>query len=124
MTKQTALVLGDILALAVVTVIGFATHGESGPGYLPRMLITFIPLAGSWFLSALWLGLFDPSLGASFKQLWRIPVAMLLAAPLAGVIRAALLGGTAIPVFVLVLGATSAAGLVIWRGGWMIFRRR
>ncbi len=38
------LIAGDILALAVITVIGFASHGETDISFAPRMFTTFIPL--------------------------------------------------------------------------------
>ncbi|MCX6065316.1 MAG: hypothetical protein NT121_06130 [Chloroflexi bacterium] len=45
MDKSTkTLLAGDVLALAVVTVVGFATHGETGVSLAPRMLTTFLPL--------------------------------------------------------------------------------
>ena len=46
------LILGDLLTIALVTLIGFATHGEADIALLPRMLTTFGPLALAWFLVA------------------------------------------------------------------------
>ena len=46
------LILGDLLAIAVITVIGFASHGETDTSFLPRMAATFVPMAVSWFLLA------------------------------------------------------------------------
>ena len=89
MSKQTTLALGDIIVLAITTVIGFATHGETDRAFLPRMLTTFIPLIVSWFLIAPWLGTFNPQITTTLKQLWRPPLAMLLAAPMASFLRAA-----------------------------------
>ena len=57
--KNKILFLGDILVLLIVTLIGFATHGEMGLSFLPRMAATFIPLCVSWFVVAPWLGLFQ-----------------------------------------------------------------
>ncbi len=42
--NKTILILGDTLTLLIVTLIGFATHGETAISFLPRMLTTFIPL--------------------------------------------------------------------------------
>ena len=81
------LVAGDILALAVVTVIGFASHGETEISLVPRMLTTLIPLVVSWFLLTPWLGLFNSQITSNPKQLWRPPLAMLLAAPMTAVLR-------------------------------------
>ena len=60
MHKSTwTLIMGDMIALAIITVIGFASHGETDVSFLPRMLTTFIPLVVSWLLIAPWLGLFN-----------------------------------------------------------------
>jgi hypothetical protein len=95
MSKRISLILGDILALAIITIIGFATHGETDLSFLPRMLTTFIPLVVGWFLVAPWLRLFDVQITSSPKQLWRLPLAMLLAAPMTAILRAAMPGCTA-----------------------------
>lgn len=81
--NRSILIIGDILALAVITVVGFATHGETDISFLPRMGTTFLPLAVSWFLIAPWLGLFDKRIVLNLRQLWRPLLAMLLAAPMA-----------------------------------------
>lgn len=116
MNKQkTFLILGDLVAIAIVTVIGFATHGETGTSFLPRMAAAFIPVSVSWFLLAPWFGVFNEQGISDRKLLWRVPVAMLFAAPLAVILRAAILGTNAIPIFTLVLGSTSAFGMFLWR---------
>jgi hypothetical protein len=109
------LIAGDLAALAVITLVGFATHGETGLQFVPRMLATFLPLSLGWFLCAPWLGLFDVRIAGSLKQLWRPPLAMLLAAPLAGILRGIVLGAAVLPLFVLVLGASAALGMLLWR---------
>jgi hypothetical protein len=110
------LILGDILALAVITLIGFATHGETGLSFLPRMGTTFFPLVVSWFLIAPWLGLFDEHIVLDRRQIWRPVLAMVFAAPMAAILRAAMLNTAALPLFSLILGSTSALGIFIWRG--------
>jgi len=118
------LVLGDLLALGLITVIGFATHGEADLSFAPRMLTTFLPISLAWFVTAPWLGLFDPDVVHAPRQLWRPILAMLLAAPLTGVLRAALLGGVVLPLFVLILGGSAALGMVVWRGLYALLSRR
>jgi hypothetical protein len=106
--------LGDLITLGLVTLIGFATHGElAGAG--PRLLTTFLPLTIAWALIGFWVGVFDLKLIQSPTQLWRPVCGMLLAAPMAGWLRGWMLGAPILPIFVLVLGATSAAGLLTWR---------
>lgn len=122
--KKTALIFGDCLALALVTVIGFASHGETGLSYAPRMLTTFIPLLLGWFLVAPWLGLFDMRIASDPKNLWRPPLAMSLAAPMTAILRAAMLRGFALPLFTLILGGSAALGMLVWRWIWMFASRR
>ena len=59
MNKNLPLLLGDILAMAILTVIGFATHAEMNASYLPRMGAVFFPVLVSWFMIAPWFGLFE-----------------------------------------------------------------
>lgn len=110
------LIVGDVIALGLITVIGFATHGETDLSFVPRMLTTFIPLVVSWFLFTPWLGLFDMQITTAPKQLWRPPLAMLLAAPMSAILRAAMLNTVALPLFTLILGASAALGMLVWRG--------
>jgi hypothetical protein len=85
---------------------------------------TFFPLAIAWFLIAPWFGLFDEQVGSDIKLFWRIPFAMLFAAPLAVILRAALLHGAASALFVLILGSMNALGLLVWRGLYLFIARR
>ncbi len=109
------LIAGDILALAIITIIGFASHGEANISLLPRMSTTFIPLVISWFLIAPWFGLFNAQITSDPIQLWRPPLAMLLAAPMTAILRAAMLNAVALPLFTLILGGSAAIGMLVWR---------
>jgi hypothetical protein len=120
LVKRNSLILGDVLALAVITILGFASHGETDVSYAPRMLTTFVPLLLGWFLIAPWLGLFEPSSTSGPKQLWRPVLAMFLAAPLAAVVRAAMLRSVALPLFTLILGGSAALGMLVWRAIWLL----
>jgi hypothetical protein len=124
MSKRTLLILGDLIALAVITVIGFATHGETDLALVPRMLTTFLPALAGWFTLAPFFGLFDQARTSDPKQLWRVAYVALLAAPLMAVLRAALLGAVALPLFVLIFGGSFALGMLIWRGLWWKFGDR
>jgi hypothetical protein len=55
---------------------------------------------------------------------WRILLAMLFAAPLAVILRAALLHGAAQPLFALILGGMNALGLLVWRGTFFLVVRK
>ena len=124
MNKKTNLILGDILAIAIVTLIGFATHDEIDFPHVSRMGTTFFPLLISWFIAATWLDLFDERVISNPQLFWRILVAMLLAAPLAVILRAALLHSVALPLFALILGGTAALGMLTWRGIFFLIASR
>lgn len=119
-----SLVLGDLATLAVLTVIGFASHGEIGLSYLPRMGVTFASQALGWFALASALGLFDASRAGQARQLWRPALSAFFAAQLTVNLRGLLLGSAVQPVFAIVLGTTSALGMTAWRwlAGWLIKR--
>jgi hypothetical protein len=117
--NKSILILGDILALLVITFIGFATHGEAGLSFLPRMAAAFFPLAISWFLLAPWFDLFQDEIVHNARQLWRPALTALFTAPLAAVLRGFILNAPIIPIFAVVLGVTTAFGIVFWR--WLYF---
>jgi hypothetical protein len=117
------LILGDTLAIAIITFIGFATHGEAGLAFLPRIAAIYFPLSVSWFLLAPALGLFQQEITSNPNQLWRPVLAAIFAAPLAVVLRGLILNAPIIPVFAVVLSATSALGMLLWRGLYFRFNR-
>jgi hypothetical protein len=116
--NSSILILGDLLAIALVTLIGFATHGEADLAFLPRMAALYFPLSISWLLLAPGLGLFGPEITSDPKQLWRPALAMFFAAPLAAVLRGFILNAPVIPVFAAVLASVSAIGIVLWRASY------
>jgi hypothetical protein len=124
MNKKTILILGDILAIAILTLIGFATHRQADTSYLPRMATAFFPVLLSWFVLAPWFGLFDEQVNENQKLLWRVALASLFAAPLATTLRAAWLGSTSLPLFTFVLGISNAIGMTVWRGIYIFIARR
>jgi hypothetical protein len=118
------LIIGDALALFIITVIGFVTHGEADLSFLPRLLAAFIPLTIGWFLLAPQFGLFEENIARKPNQLWRPVGCVLFAGPFAGVIRSIWLAAWTIPTsFVLAFTATSAVGMVLWRGVYMLILR-
>jgi hypothetical protein len=108
------LLLGDTFVLALVTVFGFARHGEIGSAGL-RTLTTFVPLWVSWVLIAPHLGVFKTPYSYEIRQLWRPFWAMILAAPFAAFLRGVLLNTPVQIVFVVVIGGVSALALSAWR---------
>jgi flagellar biosynthesis protein FliQ len=122
--NKNILIIGDILAILIVTIIGFATHGETALSFLPRMAAVFFPLLIAWFLLAPFLGLFQQEITSNTKQLWRPVLAMIFAGPLAAVLRGILLNAAIIPIFAVILASTSAFGMLIWRGIYVFLSRR
>lgn len=115
------LTIGDALALAVVVFIGLRTHEQAS---LTRLPFTWLPFLVAWLLAGWVVGAFDAQ--SSTRQiLGRVLLGMLLASPLAVVLRAAWLGTSVLPLFVLIMGATSALGLLVWRTlyMWLLVRR-
>jgi len=89
--ENRALLVGDVLALAVVTAVGFATHGTTGNSRgapvddiftIGRGLVPGGPASG----------VYNRSMTLEARQLWRPFWAMILAAPLAAWMRGLLLG--------------------------------
>ena len=117
-------ILGDIFAILITTLIGFATHGEADLSLLPRMVAAFIPLTVAWFLLAPWFGLFQHEITSNPKQLWRPALAAVFVAPLAAVLRGLILNAPIIPIFAVVLSATSAFGMFVWRGLYFLLNRK
>ena len=97
MKNRYILILGDLLALGVITIIGFASHGEMGPSYLPRMAASFFPVCAAWFLLAPWFGLFQNDIVQNARQLWRPVLVMSFAGPLAALLRGFILNSPVIP---------------------------
>lgn len=108
------LIFGDLVALAMVTLYGFAAHDRLGVAG-GRMFTTFAPLVAAWLLVAPHLGVFEQKLAGEARHLWRPFWAMVLAAPLAAWLRGLWLQTPIMPTFVAVLGGVCAAALLAWR---------
>jgi len=121
--KHSTLILGDALTLALITLVGFASHAEFTLSFIPRMAATFIPLCAGWFLLAPSLGLYQDPLVGSVSELWRPGFAMLFAGPLAALLRSMLLNTPVIPSFAVILTLTAALGLTLWRCAWLFLRK-
>jgi hypothetical protein len=124
MNKKSILILGDVIAFIILTLIGFAAHGETGFSYLPRMAAAFFPVGLGWFVLTPWFGLFDESVIRQPKNLLRIPLAFLFIAPFAVVLRSVWLGEPVSAIFTFVLAATNALGMMIWRWGYLLFVKK
>ncbi len=116
------LILGDALALLALTVIGFISHGETDASYLPRAATMFVSYLTGWFSLAPAMGLYDsPPTG---RPLWRPALTGFFAAQLAVILRGLILQSDVPPVFALVIGATAALGMLVWRWIAVQFEKR
>ena len=122
-TKSVTLLIGDTLILGLVTLIGFASHGTLTSGGW-RILVNFFSFAAAWLIAAYALNLFHMSFFLDWKRVLQILWAVLLAAPLAGWLRGLWLGRPSEMVFVAVMGAVSALGLLVWRFSYSIWTGR
>ena len=123
-TKKRILIAGDILAIAIITVTGFAFHSEAQWSFVPRMFTTFLPLAAGWFLIAPWLGLFNIEYASEIKQLWRAPLATFLSAPIATFLRGVMLNAPTLPLFTAILGGSAALGMLVWRSTYLLMMKK
>lgn len=115
--------VGDICAIALVTGIGFASHGSLDTAGL-RMLTTFVPLLVAWYFISPFLGVFQGDVITDWHKLWRPALAMVYAAPFAAWLRAIFLDTATSWIFIGVLAAVSAVGIMIWRGlYWLVVCR-
>lgn len=122
--KRNVLVVGDLLALLIVTVIGFLSHGELSLGFFARMAAAFVPLCAGWFLLAPSLGLFDEVTAGAVSELWRPAFVVLFAGPFATLVRSILLGSSLIPSFAVVFSLSAAIALTAWRSSYVLYHRR
>ncbi len=112
---KSSLWIGDLIAWLILTLIGFASHGELQPAAWPRMLATFLPLLLAWFPLAHLLGVLRSPSSLSPSYLLKLSVTVIYAVSLAVILRAAWLHSVAVPLFALVLSLTSIAGMLFWR---------
>lgn len=123
--SRTILIVGDILAILAVSVIGYLMHYAGKEAFSLRWLSTFLPFCLGWALIAPFLRLYQAGTADRIGQIWwRAILAAFLAAPFAAWLRGLWLSAAIIPVFVTVLGATSALGMVLWRAAWAAFAGR
>lgn len=116
--------IGDIITLIILTLVGFATHGELNNAGLPHMLAIIIPLLITWLVAAIPVGALRLETARDFRQLWRPGWAMLLATPLAVIVRGLIISRPVAPIFGLVLAGTGIIAIFIWRGIFVFLAAR
>lgn len=109
--------LGDTIALLVVVWIGFATHDRSVLN--ARWLASFLPLWLLWTVTAPWFNLYHPEVARRPASAARAALAALIATPTAMVLRSLILGSMVLPLFAIIMAASAAVGIAIWRLIWV-----
>ena len=105
--------VGDLVAVAVPTAVGFGVHGTLGEA--GRLAATVVAFVGAWVVVAAGFGLYDDERMARGSWL-RVLGAWIAAAPLGALVRSLLLGrATVVVAFVLVTIAVTGPVLVVWR---------
>jgi hypothetical protein len=117
-------VSGDGVVLVLLTIAGFATHMTLDAAW--RMVVTILGSLGAWFAVAPFLGVFREGNILDPRQLWRVALAWLYAAPLATFLRGLVLGRDIPPAFVVVVILINGFGLILWRLalGWKTTKQR
>ncbi|MCZ2127300.1 MAG: DUF3054 family protein [Anaerolineales bacterium] len=124
MNKKTTLIVGDIVVIIILTIIGFATHGEVSLSFTKRMSVVFFPVIFAWFSYAWLNGLFSQSVVRSPKYLWRVALAFIYIAPLTVILRGILLNAAVWPMLAFVFCLVYAAGLTLWRFAYIYLAKR
>ncbi len=112
--SPTFLILGDVVVLALVTILGFITHGSlQTAGW--RILTTFLPLLIAWLCMAVPARMFELEQMRDWRNLWKPFWGMIFASSMAAVVRGFWLGTPVLPIFVIVLSGIGALAILIWR---------
>jgi len=116
---QFLLLIDDSLVIFLVTLLGIRFH-QTDLAFFSRLPYTFLPFLVAWLSFAAVLRLYDSATASALSQVWRVPVAAFLAAPIGAAARALWLGTPLIPIFVLVMGAAISVGILISRGAFIL----
>ncbi|PKO14066.1 MAG: hypothetical protein CVU39_15910 [Chloroflexi bacterium HGW-Chloroflexi-10] len=108
-----SLLIGDAITLLLVTLVGFLSHNSQVD--LVRFLATALPLILAWGLTSPWLGLLESGKQPIRQIWWKVLWAVTLSTPFALLLRGWILNSAVQVPFALVMVATSAAGMLIWR---------
>lgn len=113
---------GDVVVLAVLTAIGFATHSTLGD--TGRLVVTTLGALAAWGIVGPWFGVFSTAVLTRWTAVWQVALAWAVAAPAAGFLRGLLLDVNVSATFILVTIAVNGAALVVWRSGYAAFQAR
>jgi hypothetical protein len=111
---QIILLIDDTSVILIITLLGINLH-QTDPSMFSRLPFTFLPMLLSWVFFALTLQLYDTLTASAWSQLWRVPLSAALTGAVGSTIRSFWLGTPLVPIFILVMGAALATGLLISR---------
>jgi hypothetical protein len=119
-----ALALGDFVTLLIFAAIGRASHDMPDAGRLLALFDTAVPFMLAFLVVGMLTGLYrGKALFPVGRVIWRTGLFALSAGPLGVALRAAWLGHSIVPTFLLVGTVSSAVMLILWRVGWSRLRR-
>jgi hypothetical protein len=119
------LVGGDILAVLVLSIIGYLMHYAGKEPFSFRWLSTFLPFCLGWGMAASLAGLYSAPVASHWREsVWRAALAGILAAPFAAMVRGLYLDAAVSPLFMIVLSAFAMATMALWRGIWAMLASR
>jgi len=115
-------IIGDAVLLIALTVVGFVSHSTLDETW--RLVVTTLGVLLAWAVVAPWFGVFSTKVLTRPAAVWRVAWAWAIAAPVAGFLRAWILGVSVSVTFILVMIAVNGAGLVIWRVAYAAIQQR
>ena len=115
-------VIGDAVVLVALTILGFLTHSTLDETW--RLVVTTFGVLAAWALVAPWFGVFSTEALTRPTAVWRIAWAWAIAAPVAGFLRAWVLGVAVSATFILVMIVVNGAVLVVWRAAYAAIQQR
>ena len=115
-------IIGDAVLLIALTIVGFVSHSTLDETW--RLIVTTLGVLTAWALVAPWFGVFSTTVLTRPAAVWRVAWAWAIAAPVAGFLRAWVLGVSVSATFILVMIAVNGAGLVIWRAAYAALQQR
>lgn len=118
MRSKHILILGDAVLILAFMLVGLRFHESDSTRLLPNL----IPFGLAWALAGYYLNQWAVP---TWRSILSVLPAMLLAAPLGAVLRAAWLGGVALPLFTAITAAGLAVVLMAWRAVYLlVFAKR
>jgi len=118
------LIVGDLVVMMLVTIAGFATHGELASPPVKRILAVLLPMIVAWLVILPFSRVYDLEFASQVRHLWRPFLAMVFCTPFALWLRAAWLNTAVIPIFVFVMMGVNSLAMLAWRAIFVLMGRK